>query len=102
FSLYFWLRGGAIQEARYVRGMPSQPWLPEQPGISDVLLTADVAERGLLAAGSNYVYLLTLSHPDWGEGYAVYKPQQGEAPLSDFPDGTLYQREYAAYLVSEA
>ena len=26
----------------------------------------------------------------------------GEAPLWDFPDGTLYRREYAAYVVSEA
>jgi uncharacterized repeat protein (TIGR03843 family) len=82
--------------------MPSQAWLPDQPGIEDVLLTAAVEERALLAAGSNYVYLLTLRHPVAGEGYAVYKPQRGEAPLSDFPDGTLFQREYAAYLVSEA
>jgi uncharacterized repeat protein (TIGR03843 family) len=82
--------------------MPHQPWLPDQAGIVGVLLTAEVEERALLAAGSNYVYLLKLRHPSAGEGYAVYKPQQGEAPLSDFPDGTLYQREYAAYLVSEA
>jgi uncharacterized repeat protein (TIGR03843 family) len=32
----------------------------------------------------------------------VYKPIAGERPLWDFPDGTLAQREYAAYLVSEA
>jgi uncharacterized repeat protein (TIGR03843 family) len=82
--------------------MPSQAWLPERPGIIDVLHTAKVSDAALLAAGSNYVYLLTLTHADAGEGYAVYKPQRGEAPLSDFPDGTLYRREYAAYLVSEA
>lgn len=33
---------------------------------------------------------------------AVYKPVSGEAPLWDFPDGTLASREYAAFLVSEA
>lgn len=33
---------------------------------------------------------------------AVYKPVSGEAPLWDFPDGTLALREYAAFLVSEA
>src|SRR5262249_31596083 len=33
---------------------------------------------------------------------AIYKPRRGEAPLWDFPDGTLYRREYAAYLVSQA
>jgi uncharacterized repeat protein (TIGR03843 family) len=32
----------------------------------------------------------------------VYKPVAGERPLWDFPDGTLAQREVAAYLVSEA
>ena len=34
--------------------------------------------------------------------HCVYKPIAGERPLWDFPDGTLAQREYAAYLVSEA
>src|SRR4051794_37796745 len=32
----------------------------------------------------------------------VYKPIAGERPLWDFPDGTLAQREVAAYVVSEA
>lgn len=32
----------------------------------------------------------------------VYKPRAGERPLWDFPAGTLADREYAAYLVSEA
>jgi len=31
----------------------------------------------------------------------VYKPARGERPLWDFPTGTLYRREVAAYLVSE-
>jgi hypothetical protein len=31
---------------------------------------------------------------------AVHKPRRGEAPLWDFPDGTLYRREVAAYEVS--
>ncbi len=82
--------------------MPEQAWLPDQPGIIDVLRTATLDEAALLAAGSNYVYLLRVSHPEAGAGYAVYKPRRGEAPLSDFPDGTLYLREYAAWLVSEA
>jgi uncharacterized repeat protein (TIGR03843 family) len=82
--------------------MPAQPWLPDMPEVLDVLMTSDPAEAALLAAGSNYVYLLKLQHARAGEGYAVYKPQRGEAPLSDFPSGTLYKREYAAYIVSEA
>jgi uncharacterized repeat protein (TIGR03843 family) len=32
----------------------------------------------------------------------IYKPVAGERPLWDFPDGTLAEREEAAYLVSEA
>ena len=82
--------------------MPAQPWSPDRPDAHDLLMDSEVEEAALLAAGSNYVYLLTLQHPKAGEGYAVYKPRRGEAPLSDFPDGTLYKREYAAYLVSEA
>ena len=31
---------------------------------------------------------------------AVYKPRRGEIPLWDFPEGTLCQREVAAYLVA--
>jgi uncharacterized repeat protein (TIGR03843 family) len=34
--------------------------------------------------------------------HCVYKPIAGEAPLWDFPDGTLAGREFAAFLVSEA
>jgi hypothetical protein len=33
---------------------------------------------------------------------AVYKPRRGEAPLWDFPAGTLHRREVAAYEVSAA
>jgi hypothetical protein len=33
---------------------------------------------------------------------AIYKPRQGETPLWDFPDGTLYKREYASFVVSLA
>jgi hypothetical protein len=33
---------------------------------------------------------------------AVYKPRRGEAPLWDFPHGTLCQREVAAYVLARA
>ncbi len=51
--------------------------------------------------GSNDVFLVTLG----AKGQTtrgVYKPRRGEAPLWDFPDGTLYQREHAAYIFSRA
>ena len=82
--------------------MPASSWQPDLPDIMDVLGEAEVQDEWMLAAGSNYVFLLRMSHPEAGEGYAVYKPRDGEAPLHDFPSGTLYKREYAAYVVSQA
>ena len=49
--------------------------------------------------GSNYTLLVKV-HNGSGECQAVYKPRDGEAPLWDFPSGTLYKRECAAYLLS--
>lgn len=50
---------------------------------------------------SNQTFLVRLGDPDDGP-HAVYKPVRGERPLWDFPTGTLADREYAAWLVSEA
>lgn len=58
--------------------------------------------KGLFRRSSNYTFLAELCDPDAGESMlAVYKPAEGESPLWDFPSGTLYQREVAAYLVSK-
>lgn len=54
-----------------------------------------------IAWGSNDSYLVVLRRDD-EERLAVYKPRRGEVPLWDFPDGTLYRREYAAFLVSQS
>lgn len=69
---------------------------------SALLHTGTMVACELVPWGSNYTFLVALAAPDTDEAQAiaVYKPQQGEAPLWDFPDGTLYQREYAAYRVS--
>ncbi len=56
---------------------------------------------GLLPGASNDTFLATISEEGL-ETYAVYKPRDGEAPLWDFPEGTLYRREMAAYVISEA
>jgi hypothetical protein len=55
----------------------------------------------MIPTGSNAVLLLSLVKND-RKTWAVYKPKIGETPLWDFPDGTLYKRELAAFLVSEA
>jgi hypothetical protein len=54
----------------------------------------------LTPAGSNYTFLSKIRLGE-REGLAIYKPKDGEVPLWDFPSGTLYKREYAAYLLSE-
>ena len=60
-----------------------------------------LSPEGLLPGASNDTFLCTISHGGL-ETYAVYKPRDGEAPLWDFPDGTLYRREMAAYVASRA
>jgi uncharacterized repeat protein (TIGR03843 family) len=59
--------------------------------------------RGLLPWSSNYTFLGEIADPDQSAAaLVVYKPQKGERPLWDFPQGTLYKREAAAFLVSAA
>jgi hypothetical protein len=58
--------------------------------------------KGLFRRSSNYTFLAELCGGDAGASMlAVYKPAEGESPLWDFPSGTLYRREVAAYLVSK-
>ncbi|NUQ38446.1 MAG: SCO1664 family protein [Caldilineales bacterium] len=57
-------------------------------------------EQGVIPWSSNYAILLALRQDDQ-QGLAIYKPRRGERPLWDFPVGTLYLREVAAYLLSE-
>ncbi|MGW2475017.1 SCO1664 family protein [Streptomyces sp. NPDC001665] len=56
---------------------------------------------GQVRGASNAVLYCSVAH-EGAEAYCVYKPVAGEQPLWDFPDGTLAQREVAAYEVSEA
>jgi uncharacterized repeat protein (TIGR03843 family) len=66
----------------------------------ELLLAADFQDCRPLWYSSNYVYLAHLCGPG-GEPFAVvYKPRRGESPLWDFPEGTLYRREVAAYRLS--
>lgn len=64
------------------------------------IISEGIVDGGRLAPwGSNYTYIVNLQLGDLRHP-AVYKPRDGEAPLYDFPSGTLYLREYAAYLLS--
>lgn len=68
--------------------------------------TLELLQRGeflsceLTPTGSNYTFLAQLRLGDRA-GRAIYKPRNGEVPLWDFPSGTLYKRECAAYLFSQ-
>ncbi|OGO31259.1 MAG: hypothetical protein A2Z29_09225 [Chloroflexi bacterium RBG_16_56_11] len=62
---------------------------------------AEITACDLLARGSNRVFVVKLIQENIIVK-AIYKPRRGETPLYDFPDGSLYKREYAAFLVSQA
>lgn len=66
-----------------------------------LLRQGEMELHGIFPWSSNYTYLVSV-HDGALECMAVYKPRRGERPLWDFPRGTLYLREYAAYLVSQA
>jgi hypothetical protein len=58
-------------------------------------------EHGMLRWSSNCAFLVSVAD-EVTKALAVYKPQRGERPLWDFPDGTLCLREVAAFLISDA
>lgn len=66
------------------------------------LATASFGDCRPIWYSSNYVFLAQLHTPDGEAILAVYKPERGEAPLWDFPDGKLYRRELAAYRLARA
>jgi uncharacterized repeat protein (TIGR03843 family) len=70
-------------------------------GAAHQLLTdGELEVVGRLVEASNATLYCRVSSAS-AEATCVYKPEAGERPLWDFPDGTLARRELAAYLVSE-
>ncbi len=65
----------------------------------EVLRNGELTVLGRIRSASNATFLCEST---LGESsvHCVYKPVSGEAPLWDFPDGTLAGRELGAYLVS--
>ncbi|MGV9286967.1 SCO1664 family protein [Streptomyces sp. NPDC003719] len=68
---------------------------------AELLARGELTVRGQIREASNAALYCTVAH-DGREVACIYKPVAGERPLWDFPDGTLAQREVAAYEVSEA
>lgn len=91
--------------------------MPTGDALRTRLATTPGTVVGRFATASNATLLLALHdaddevpHVDPAAGlagvdpdrFAVYKPEAGEAPLWDFPDGTLWRREVAACVVDRA
>ncbi len=72
-----------------------------EPLGADLLRNGEFVTCELTPMGSNYTFLASLCL-DGRDGQAIYKPRDGEVPLWDFPRGTLYKREYGAYLLSQS
>ncbi|MCH7606572.1 MAG: hypothetical protein IH962_05395 [Chloroflexi bacterium] len=71
----------------------------DQPDL-DLIDHGEIVSCQLTPGGSNYTFLAQLEL-NGRNGLAIYKPRDGEAPLWDFPRGSLYKRECAAYLLSQ-
>lgn len=65
-----------------------------------ILTLGEMSVTGRLVDASNATLYAKLVHES-SEITAIYKPVAGERPLWDFPDGTLADREFAAFRVSE-
>jgi uncharacterized repeat protein (TIGR03843 family) len=68
---------------------------------AELLAKGELTVRGRIQEASNAALYCTVSY-EGQEAACIYKPVAGERPLWDFPDGTLAEREVAAYEVSEA
>ena len=64
------------------------------------LIDGELEITGRLVDASNAT-LFGMMHHDGTTLEVIYKPVAGERPLWDFPDGTLADREYAAFLLSD-
>ncbi|ANZ19648.1 hypothetical protein SNOUR_32040 [Streptomyces noursei ATCC 11455] len=84
---------------------PQQPPAPADEPVGSLapalLAEGELTVRGQIPDASNAVLYCTVEQ-DGRSAACVYKPVAGERPLWDFPDGTLAQREVAAYEVSRA
>jgi len=65
------------------------------------LLGGEIEITGRLVDASNAT-LFGVMHYEGTTLEVSYKPVAGERPLWDFPDGTLADREYAAFLLSDS
>ena len=92
----------AGQQASACEQWQGSNWCPDAPDILNRLTKASIESCEVLPTGSNYVFAVRLASADYGIGIGIYKPLRGEAPLWDYPEGNLFQREAATYVVCRA
>jgi uncharacterized repeat protein (TIGR03843 family) len=74
---------------------------PGPDDLGEVCLRGELTVIGRIRSASNATFLCE-AHLGERQAHCVYKPIAGEAPLWDFPEGTLAGRELGAYLISDA
>src|ERR1700756_3500427 len=96
-----WTPRDASVRARTATGAARCSGLTMNPRNDDreVLRDGELTVLGRIRSASNATFLCE-STLGGSSAHCVYKPVSGEAPLWDFPDGTLAGRELGAYLVS--
>lgn len=67
----------------------------------EILKNGEIEILGRMPYSSNATFLVDLEIDGDVPAQAIYKPEQGERPLWDFP-GSLYRREIAAFILSDA
>ncbi len=97
---------GILQTIKSVQNLARSGNLPklseDNDAVLEALLFRPMELEGLIPWSSNYTFLVSLAQPKFAQPFlAIYKPKQGESPLWDFPQGTLYQREFLSYLLSQ-
>ncbi|MCO6450042.1 MAG: SCO1664 family protein [Caldilineales bacterium] len=73
----------------------------ELNSVLELLHAGAMEEQSIIPWSSNYAMLVEVQQEGM-KALAIYKPRRGERPLWDFPPGTLYLREYAAFALSQA
>ena len=93
-DLFLELRDGDEDDAEF------SPPPPTEAEALALLRDGRITASRLVPWGSNYTFATAVEGEGGTAVLAIYKPRAGEAPLYDFPDGTLYKRETASYLLS--
>ena len=100
-----WSRNRPISAPHSVAPAPIVPadgcdWPVPDPDALAALATGHIVDCKLVPWGSNYTFAVVLDVPGGASITGIYKPERGEIPLWDFESGTLYRREYAAFVLS--